>query len=319
MAAAGKRWRARELDLSLVRTVPLRARASKVGISDLAGRPKSGKTFRAFMASLPPVLAARDLDRLAGAMVAAARHGKGSLFMMGGHVVKTGLSPVILELVRMRAVTAVAMNGAGAIHDLELASVGRTSEDVARGLKDGTFGMAGETGRFMADALAGRRGEGFGLALGRAINDARLPYRRFSILAACAAMGIPATVHVALGTDIVHQHPSARGEDIGRESMADFRRLCGVVAALEGGVVINAGSAVILPEVFLKALTVARNLGHRVRRFTAANLDMLQAYRPRMNVLIRPTAGGGTAIAITGHHEITIPLLAQAVAERIGK
>lgn len=319
MTPAGRRWRARELDLSRVRTVSLRARASKVGIADLAGPPRRGRSFRSFMKSLPPVLAARDLDRLAGAMAAAARGGKGSLLMMGAHVIKTGLSPVILDLIRMRAVTAVAMNGAGAVHDLELASVGRTSEDVARGLKDGTFGMARETGRFMADALSRHRGEGFGLAVGRAINEARLPYRRFSILASCAAMGVPATVHVALGTDIVHQQPSARGEDIGRESMCDFRKLCGVVAALEGGVVVNAGSAVILPEAFLKALTVARNLGHRVRRFTAANLDMIQAYRPRMNVLLRPTAGGGTAIAITGHHEITIPLLAQAVAERTRK
>ncbi len=300
-----------------MRTVALRRRPSKVGLSLLGRAPARGRSFRAFEAALPRLLAADEFRALADAIAGAVRRRRTVLWMIGAHVIKTGLSPVLLELMRRRALTALATNGAGAIHDFELAANGATSEDVAAGLKHGSFGMARETGAFFARALHRRPREGFGRATGLAIADERLPHRRLSVLHECAQRGIPATVHVAIGTDIVHQQPGASGEDIGRASLEDFRRMCEVVASLEGGVVVNVGSAVILPEVFLKALTVARNLGHRVRRFTAANLDMIQHYRPRLNVVERPTALGGRRIVLTGHHELLVPMLAQAVLERL--
>jgi hypothetical protein len=305
------------VDLSRVRTTALKTRRSKVALADMAKAPRKGASFREFERSLPGLLAAREFRALADAVAKAARARKTVLWMIGAHVVKAGLSPVLIELMRRRALTALAMNGAGAIHDYEMAACGRTSEDVAAGLATGMFGMAGETGVFLNRAARLGRDVGFGKALGSSIAVARLPHRNNSLLHEALRYGVPATVHVAIGTDIVHQQPTADGAAIGGASFTDFRRLCAVAGTLESGVVINLGSAVILPEVFLKALTVARNLGHRVRRFTAANLDMIQHYRPNVNVVRRPTALGGRGISLTGHHEIMVPLLAHSILERL--
>lgn len=285
--------------------------------SDLSARPRKGVSFASFEKGLPKLLAVREFRALADALASAARGRKTVLWMCGAHVIKTGLSLVLIELMERGALTALALNGAGAIHDFEIALAGKTSEDVLKGLKNGSFGMARETGEFFARALRRYGAEGYGSAVGRVIDEEKLPYRKLSLLWNCRRLGLSSTVHVAIGTDITHQQPGARGEDIGRASFEDFRRICGVVGTLEGGVVVNVGSAVIMPEVFLKALTVARNLGHRVRKFTAANLDMIQQYRPRMNVVERPTALGGRPIQLTGHHELMVPLLAQAVLERL--
>ncbi|MEK7475892.1 MAG: hypothetical protein AAB152_09725 [Candidatus Coatesbacteria bacterium] len=305
------------IDLARVRTIPLKSRPSKVSLALLGSAPRKGASWKSFERGLPRILAAGEFTALADAIAAAARRRKTVLWMIGAHVIKTGLSPVLLELMRRRALTALAMNGAGSIHDFEMARNGATSEDVAAGLKDGTFGMARETGEFFARALGRRLLSGYGEAVGAAIADERLPNRRISLLHEMYQAGLPATVHVAIGTDITHAQPSARGEDIGRATHEDFRTLCAVAATLEGGVVINVGSAVVLPEVFLKALTVARNLGHPVRKFTAANLDMIQHYRPNLNVVQRPTQLGGRRIVLTGHHELMVPMLAQAIIERL--
>jgi deoxyhypusine synthase len=271
------------------------------------------------------VLAARDLLDVADAIAAAARDQRGVVIMLGGHVVKTGLAPVLLDLVRRGVVTHVAMNGSGAIHDYEIARFGATSEDVAAGLRDGTFGMAEETGREMNEAfIRGRaREEGMGECLARALEEADtrhdLANPELSILLGAHRHGIPVTVHAAIGAEIIHQHPAADGAAIGATSHRDFRRLShGLLALDDGGVVLNVGSAVIMPEVFLKALTVARNLNAgRPNDFVSCDLDMLRHYRPRMNVVQRPTLHGGAGYEITGHHEILIPLLAWAVAERL--
>ncbi len=305
------------IDLSHVRTISIKTRKSKVSLRDLGTPPRKRKSYREFEHSLPKILAAQEFRTLADAIARAVRARRTILWMTGAHVIKVGLSPVLVELMNRRALTALSMNGAGAIHDFEIAYAGTTSEDVASRLKDGSFGMARETGEFLAAALQRRRTSGFGLAVGHAIGEAKLAHRRLSLLHACASRGLPATVHVAIGTDIDHQQPTAQGEAIGRASFEDFKLLCAVVSTLEGGVVLNVGSAVILPEVFLKALTVARNLGHPVRKFTAANLDMIQHYRPRLNVVERPTALGGRRIMLTGHHELLVPMLAQAVVERL--
>ena len=313
------------LDLSRVRTVPLGARPNKLDIGELAGVPEPKRSFARFMESLPDQLAARSLRAVVAAVVAARRSDRPVVLAMGAHVIKCGLNPIVIELVRRGVVSALALNGAGAIHDLELALVGGTSEDVAAGLGDGTFGMVEETGRLINEAVAdayqsdsdGR--PGLGAILGNQILQRDLPHRQHSLLAVAREQGIPATVHVALGTDIVHMHPTMRGDATGAATLYDFRLLAAVVADLEDGVYINVGSAVVLPEVFLKALTVARNLGHTVDHFTTVNLDMLQHYRPNQNVVHRPTTPAGKGYSITGHHEIMLPLLAQAIVDAMPK
>jgi hypothetical protein len=237
--------------------------------------------------------------------------------MMGAHPIKCGLNPVLVDAMRRGIIAAVAFNGAGAIHDFETAYQGETSEDVQRGLDDGSFGMVDETSRLMNAALAAgvETGLGAGEALGQTIIAANFPKRDLSILATGAELGIPVTVHIAVGTDIIHQHPSANGAVLGETSYRDFQRFASVVAKLEGGVVLNIGSAVIMPEVFLKALTIARNLGNTVETFTAATFDMIRQYRPSENVVRRPTHLGGQGFYIVGHHEIMIPLLFAAVTE----
>ncbi|HSE26656.1 MAG TPA: hypothetical protein VLA95_00395 [Gemmatimonadales bacterium] len=313
----------READLDRVRTVPIAGRANKVAPGLLARLPGAHPTFAAFLDALPDVLAARDLRRVADAVAGAARAGKGVVLLLGGHVIKVGLGPLINEWIRRRVVTHVAMNGAAAIHDFELAAYGGTSEEVETGLGDGTFGMAEETGREMNDAVraARDRHQGFGEGLAEALAArATLPGAEASVLLACRAHDVPVTVHAAIGAEIIHQHPRADGAALGETSHRDFRRLAGSLPALhEGGVVMNWGSAVVMPEVFLKALTIARNLeGGRPAAFLAADFDMVRHYRPRMNVVQRPTTGGGTGILLTGHHELLIPLLAWAVLDRLG-
>lgn len=306
------------IDLSGVKTIPLASRKNKVKASDFAGVGAAGLSLARFVELLPSILAANDFRATVEAIVRAHRLDRPVLLGMGAHVVKCGLSPLLIELMKRGALTAIAMNGAGSIHDLEIALTGETSEDVAEGLAEGSFGMAEETGRIWNEAI-GRGDNGIGQALGRWIESGSLPFREVSILAAGARYGVPVTVHVAIGTDIVHMHPTANGAAIGAASYNDFRTFTSVVADLDGGgVYLNMGSAVVLPEVFLKALTLARNLGHRVADFTTVNMDMQQQYRPTQNVVKRPAGNSGKGYAITGHHELMIPLLIQAVIEQLG-
>lgn len=312
----------REPDLTRLRTVAIGARPNKVDQSLLATAPGTDRSFHAFLESLPHVLAADHLRTVAAAMASARRTGRGIVILAGGHVIKVGLGPLLADWVRNGLVTHVALNGAAAIHDYELAAFGGTSEDVERGLVDGTFGMAEETGAEMNSAIqsACTSSRGLGEGLGRALlARTSLPGRDASVLVACEAAGVPVTVHVAIGADIIHQHPTADGAAIGETTHRDFRRLAGSLPDLhDGGVVLNLGSAVILPEVFLKALTIARNLGDgRPTKFLAADFDMIRQYRPRLNVVERPTRGSGTGLLLTGHHELMIPLLAWAVQDAL--
>jgi len=312
----------REPDLSRLRTVPFSGRANKVDPSLLAHAPGADRSFQAFLDSLPDVLAARDLRTVARA-VAAARGKRGVVLLLGGHVIKVGLGPLVADLVARGIVTHVAMNGAAAIHDFELTAFGGTSEDVAAGLVDGTFGMAEETGREMNAAIVAAAGRAQGMGEGLARHLAGLPVRpgeASSVLLACLRQDVPVTVHAAIGAEIIHQHPAADGAALGATSHRDFVRLAGSLPTLhEGGVVMNWGSAVIMPEVFLKALTIARNLDEgRPTHFLAADFDMLRHYRPRVNVVQRPTMAGGTGIQITGHHELMFPLLYWAVLGQLG-
>ena len=285
--------------------------------------PKDDLSFAAFLQALPDVLVAADFKSVVAAVVEAHRRKRGVVVMLGGHIVKTGVAPVLIDLMERGVITHVAMNGSGAIHDYEIARFGATSEDVARGLLDGTFGMAEETGRGMNEAFtAGKQnGWGMGECLARALkNEKELAHPEMSLLLAAQRLRIPCTVHAALGAEIIHQHPAADGAAIGDTSHRDFRRLAGSLPSLhEGGVALNLGSAVIMPEVFLKALTIARNLNdRRPFNFTTCDLDMQRHYRPRMNVVIRPTNAGGKGYEITGHHEIMIPLLCWAIVQGLG-
>jgi hypothetical protein len=311
-----------EADLARVRTVPIAHRPNKVRAEEFAAPPGADRSFGAFLRSLPDVLAARDFRRIVDAIANAARR-RAVIAMAGGHVVKTGIAPVLLELMRHGVITHLALNGSAAIHDYEVARWGGTSEDVAVGLRDGTFGMAEETGREMNDAIShGKHSEwGMGEALSRAlVARSDLGHPELSLMIAAHELKIPTTVHAAIGAEIIHQHPAADGAAIGDTSHRDFRRLAAALPGLhDGGVVLNLGSAVILPEVFLKALTIARNLhGGRPTHFTTCDFDMLRHYRPRVNVVQRPTLEGGAGYEITGHHEIMVPLLAWAVLERVG-
>ena len=267
--------------------------------------------------TLPDVLGARTLRRLAERIVRAKQEQRVVLVGFGGHVIKTGLQPLLIDLMERGFVTAVCTNGSGALHDFEIAAVGHSSEDVGPGLSDGSWGMVHETAAALNGAAvrAVKEGSGLGAALGRTIVEKRLRNAQLSVLAAASRLSLPATVHVALGTDTVHMHADADGAAIGQASLTDFRLLAAVVARLSGGVYLNIGSAVVLPEVFVKALNVARNLGHEVSGFATANMDFLRHYRPRVNVLERP---GGEALELTGHHEINLPLLRWAILRRAG-
>ena len=297
-------------------------RENKVSARNFAQPPAGDHSFRAFLDALPDVLVARDFRAVVRAIADAARRGRAVVVMLGGHVVKTGLAPVLIELMRRGVVTHVAMNGSAAIHDYEVARFGATSEDVAAGLRDGTFGMADETGREMNGAFVSgmRDGQGMGECLGIALaNHPALANPELSLLLAARRLGVTLTVHAALGAEIIHQHPAANGAAIGDTSHRDFRRLAGSLPRLDdGGVVLNLGSAVIMPEVFLKALTIARNLGGgKPEHFTSVDLDMQRHYRPRMNVVQRPTLHSGKGYEITGHHEIMVPMMVWAVVAEL--
>ncbi|MGD0338386.1 MAG: hypothetical protein ABSB78_06330 [Bacteroidota bacterium] len=310
----------KKADLSKVKTVSIKKRGSRVKLSAFAKvyNPKK-EAFSSFVRSLPRILIAGDLRKLVDDIVNSRKKNKPVILMIGAHVIKVGLSPVVIDLIGRGMITAVAMNSAASIHDVETAMWGETSEDVAVKIEDGSFGMSRETGEFINGVLERARIEGdmgYGEALGNALLKA--PKRKYSILAACVTHGVPVTVHAAIGTDTIHQQPSMSGAVTGELSFRDFRVLCEVVKGLRGGgVVLNVGSAVIMPEVFLKSLTVARNLGFDARGFTTANFDMLQHYRPRVNVVQRPTQKGGWGVQITGHHEIMIPLLAAMIKQRM--
>ena len=313
-------------DLSKVKTISITDRYSKVSLKDFA-KPFDGATgsFTQFAESLPNILMAAELRTLVDDIVKARRENKPVLVMMGAHVVKVGLTPVLIDLIRQRVITAIAMNSAAAIHDTETAMWGQTSEDVAANMMDGSFGMAKETGELMNQTLtdAFRNKEldlGYGECLGKKLLELKAPNTSVSLLATCYSLDIPITVHAAIGTDIIHQQPTMDGAATGELSFRDFRSLCETCKGLiGGGVVLNIGSAVIMPEVFLKALTVARNLGAPAKGFTTAVFDMNTHYRPTMNVKLRPTQDGGRGLYFAGHHEIMIPLLAAMVKAKISE
>ena len=310
------------INVSDLKTYPLKKRYSKVRVSDFATPWKRSGSFKTFCDGLPDILAVKSLRAVTRAIVKAHRKRRPVIIGIGAHVIKVGLAPIITDLIERGIVTAVAMNGAGIIHDFELALMGHTSEEVDAEIDEGRFGMAEETGRILNDAISrgASAGHGLGEAIGNYMNHAahQFPNRKTSILATGVRLGIPVTVHVAVGTDIIHMHPSADGAAIGATSLLDFRRLTAVVAKMEGGVYVNIGSSVILPEVFLKTLSLGRNLGHPISNITTANMDFLVHYRPQTNVVRRPTQKGGHGYSLTGHHEIMLPLLAAAVLEELG-
>lgn len=307
------------IDLGKIKTHPLKNRGSKVDVESFAKPSEKKGSFKDFLDSMPKILAGSDFRALAKAVVEAHDRGKPVIFGIGGHVIKCGLGPLIIDLMERKIITAVAMNGAASIHDFEVGLGGSTSEDVVSGLKDGSFGMAEETGE-MNDAIndGANLGIGMGEALGKKLVEMEAPFKSMSILARSAELQVPVTVHVSIGADIIHQHPNADGRSLGETSFTDFKIFTKAVSELgDGGVYVNVGSAVLLPEVFLKAISIARNLGHRVENFTTANLDFIQHYRPTQNVVKRPVGGGGEGYSITGHHEIIIPLLYRAIVEEV--
>ncbi|AEH44745.1 hypothetical protein Thein_0868 [Thermodesulfatator indicus DSM 15286] len=305
------------LDFSGLKTYSLFERPSKVSVEDLARPLSPGLSFKEFLACLPKELAAKDLLAVARAMAHAIKNKRPVIWGFGAHVIKVGLTPIIIDLMRRGFISAVMVNGACMVHDSELAMAGITSEDVAQALKDGSFGAAKETGELVNRAAKEGCKQGLGLALGKLLAEGDYPYKDLSLFASAYKLGVPVTVHVAIGTDIVHMHPTADGAAIGEASFYDFKVFCRLVADLEGGVFFLAGSAVLLPEVFLKALTVVRNLGYKVEKFTTVNFDFIRHYRPLTNVVNRPTMTGGKGYHITGHHEILIPLLAGALLEEL--
>jgi hypothetical protein len=313
----------READLSKVRTIPVAGRPNKVNAGEFATPPRDDRSFAAFVRSLPDVLKAADFRRVVDAVVQAHRAKRAVIVMLGGHVVKTGIGPLLVDLMRRGIVTDLAMNGSAAIHDYEIARFGATSEDVAAGLRDGTFGMAEETGRGLNEAFVKGMAEGWGMgeSVARALeSETSLAHPELSVILQARKLGVGATVHAALGAEIIHQHPAASGAAIGDTSHRDFRRFAASIERLhDGGVVLNCGSAVIMPEVFLKALTIARNLNAgRPTGFVTCDIDMQRHYRPHVNVVQRPTLAGGAGYELTGHHELMLPMLAWAIVDAIG-
>ena len=315
------------INLAGIKTYSIKKRKNLVSIKQFA-KAIEHKEFSKFLDSLPEILAGNNLRDVINAIVKASNKNRQVVMAIGAHVIKCGLSPVIIDLMKRGIITAVAMNGSVAIHDYEISLIGETSEDVSHSIEDGSFGMARETAEAFQTAASlsacgsptqadqGFIEEGLGRALGRQIIKDKNKYRQYSILAAGAKLNIPTTVHVAIGTDTIHMHPNISGSDLGESSHVDFKILCSVVKDLGGGVWMNVGSAVIMPEVFLKALSVARNLGKIVKDFTTVNMDMIQHYRPQTNVVKRPTTKG---YSITGHHEIMLPLLRLGILSKLKK
>jgi len=307
------------LDFSGLNTYSIHGRYSKVTVDNFAKPLAPGSTLKEFMASLPEQLLGVDFPELVGRLAASHKNDRPIVVGMGAHVIKVGLNPILIDLMERGIINAIALNGAGIVHDTEIAMVGRTSEEVGDVLGSGAFGAAKETGEVVNAGinLGAEKGLGLGEALGEYLLAQNFPYNNMSLLSTAKRLGIPLTVHVAMGTDIVHIHPSVNGAAIGQTSHQDFRLFCGLVADLEGGAYLNFGSAVLLPEVFLKALTLARNLGHVVNNFTTANFDFIRHYRTMTNVVNRPTMGGGKGYNIIGHHELLIPLLAATLLDRL--
>lgn len=309
-----------EFDLSGVHTYPLASRRSKSRVEDFARPVAPGGTFSAWFQSLPAILGAQDLRRVVRAIVDARQRGAGIVWGVGAHVIKTGVAPVLVDLMRRGFVSALAMNGAGVIHDFEIALSGGTSEDVDEALGTGRFGMAEETGRTL-NAIVGKAaaaGRGLGQAVGAHLSEANPPHAEMSLAVNAHRLGIPLTVHVAVGTDIIHMHPDASGAAIGDTSLRDFRYFTSCVAGLDGGVYLNCGSAVVLPEVFLKAVALVRNRGIALDHLTTVNIDFARQYRPQTNVVARPVAGThGVGLSLIGHHEVLIPLIAAAVLDEV--
>ena len=302
-------------DLSDIKTYPLKSRKSKARVEDFARVPAAASGIASLVASMPDMLAAADFKAIVSAIAGAARSGAGVVWGLGAHVIKTGLGPVLIDLMEHGCVSAIATNGAAVIHDFEVALVGATSEDVDEALGPGRFGMADETGRLLNgvinDGVA--RGLGLGQSVAAFLHEKQPQFARVSVLAAAGRLGVPVTVHVAIGTDIIHMHPAASGAALGEGSLRDFRYFASNVARLERGVYLNCGSAVVLPEVFLKAVALARNRGIALAELTTVNLDFVRLYRPQTNVVSRPTAGSGRGYSLVGHHEIMIPLLAASI------
>ena len=308
----------KKIDTSGIKTYSIKGRESKVRTGDFARPHRKGAGFKDFISSLPNILAASHFKDVVAAVVQARKDKRPVMLGMGAHAIKVGLNPVIIDLMERGIITSLSLNGAGIIHDFELALVGRTSEDVDKEILTGAFGMAEETGSMLNKAIkTAGADEGIGAAVGRMIQDGAFPYKDISLLAAGRRLGVPVTVHVAIGTDIIHMHPSFDGRATGEAAHRDFLAFCSLVSGIEGGVYVNLGSAVLLPEIFLKAVTLCRNLGHSLHHFTTVNMDFVQHYRPNTNVVRRPTQDGGRGFALTGHHEIMLPLLAAAIIEEL--
>lgn len=308
------------ININKVKTYSIKVRKSKVELKDFAKLPVRGRSFAGFYNSLPNILKAKEIHEIVDAIVKARKKKKPVIFMVGAHVIKCGLNPVIIELIKRKIITCICLNGAGIIHDFEIAFQGKTSEDVGENLKNGRFGMGKETADFINHAVTEGVSEGLGLgyAVASKVTNSRLPYKNLSILYNAYKHKVAVCVYVAIGTDIIHQHPSFDASLTGEGSLRDFHLLVENVCQLNnGGVVLNFGSAVILPEVFLKALNLARNLGNKVKDFTTANFDMIYHYRPQQNIVSRPVISGGVGYYIVGHHEIMLPLLVQAIIEKI--
>ncbi|MEW6500621.1 MAG: hypothetical protein ACOY8P_11475 [Thermodesulfobacteriota bacterium] len=311
----------RPLDFSGLNTYSLHGRHSKVTVANFARPLSAGATIGDYLAALPQQFLGIDFPDLIERLAAIHKAGRPIVVGLGAHVIKVGLNPILIDLMERGIVTGLAVNGAGIVHDTEIAMVGRTSEEVDQVLGAGAFGAAKETGEEINAAI--NEGAARGLGLGAAVGDYLLargfPNNQVSLLASARRLGVPLTVHVAIGTDIIHIHPSANGAAIGQTSHEDFKLFCAMVADLEGGAYLNLGSAVLLPEVFLKAITVVRNLGHTVEHFVTANFDFIRHYRPMTNVVNRPTMSGGKGFNITGHHELMIPLLAAGLIDRLAR
>ena len=309
------------LNFDGLKTYSLHDRYSKVTVEHFGSPLREGSTVRQFLASLPDQLLGHDFPELIGRLAKAHRAGKPIIMGMGAHVIKVGLNPVLIDLMERSIITGLAMNGACIIHDAEIAMAGSTSEEVGDVLGDGAFGAAKETGEVLNGAISigAEKDIGMGQAVGEYLLAKNFPHNDKSLLATAAKLGLPVTVHVAMGTDIIHIHPSASGADIGKTSHHDFRLFCSEISKLQGGAYLNVGSAVLLPEVFLKALTLVRNLGHNVNDFTTANFDFMKHYRTLTNVVNRPTATGGRGYNIIGHHELMIPLLAASLLDELSK
>ena len=313
--------KSQSIDFSGLKTYSIHDRFSKVTVENFAKPLGPGASIKDFLESLPGQFAGVEFPEFIDRLATSHKSGKSIAVGMGAHVIKVGLNPVIIDLMERKVITSIALNGAGIVHDTEVAMVGRTSEDVGSVLGTGEFGAARETGEAVNEAIAlgAQKDIGLGKAMGEFLDKQNFPYNNMSLLAAAYRLNIPVTVHVAVGTDIVHIHPSADGAAIGKTTFLDFKKFCGIVSNLEGGAYLNIGSAVLLPEIFLKALTAVRNLGHVVNNFTTANFDFLRHYRPMTNVVNRPTASGGKGYNFTGHHELMIPLLAACLLDKLAE